>query len=348
MRIHLGHHFYGAGNLGDDFMLAGFLDALRTLEPAATFTCCVPFAREPLMQRFPTVEWLPYEDATRSRCIERCDVWLGVGGSPFQSALSRWFIDHLVTDAGLCARARKPMFFLGVGVQTTDELSVTDARHVCSQAAGIWTRDVASAERIRALIPPPPVFAAGDLAHIFFRNSPPPPARPGCLTVVANFDCGAWTGQSGFLRALQTLPASDRIWLAQESRKLPGGERALFATLPPTDQSRWRLVCPDQPGANLSAVLAWWPSGEWLLTARYHAALAGAWAGSKIVVLATNEKLRAAADELDAPLVTPDADEDTVARALASARPVAAPHQLADRAHGACAAFLRSAVAHRR
>ena len=25
MRIHLGHHFYGAGNLGDDFMLAGFL-----------------------------------------------------------------------------------------------------------------------------------------------------------------------------------------------------------------------------------------------------------------------------------------------------------------------------------
>src|ERR1044071_5657534 len=69
VRIHLGHHFYGAGNLGDDFMLAGFLAAMRTLAPETTFSCCVPFALEPLRQRFPEIAWLGYDDATRERCI---------------------------------------------------------------------------------------------------------------------------------------------------------------------------------------------------------------------------------------------------------------------------------------
>ena len=83
MRIHLGHHFYGAGNLGDDFMLAGFLGAMRAIEPDATFTCCVPFPLDPLQRRFPSVNWLAYENTERARSIERCDFWLGVGGSPF-------------------------------------------------------------------------------------------------------------------------------------------------------------------------------------------------------------------------------------------------------------------------
>src|ERR1044071_3659612 len=85
VRIHLGHHFYGAGNLGDDFMLAGFLGAMRTLAPSASFTCCVPFALEPLRTRFPSIEWQVYDEAVRARCIAQCDVWLGLGGSPFQS-----------------------------------------------------------------------------------------------------------------------------------------------------------------------------------------------------------------------------------------------------------------------
>ena len=27
-RVHIGHHFYGTGNIGDDLMMAGFLEAL--------------------------------------------------------------------------------------------------------------------------------------------------------------------------------------------------------------------------------------------------------------------------------------------------------------------------------
>lgn len=346
MRIHLGHHFYGAGNLGDDFMLAGFLAAIRRLAPDAAFTCCVPFPLRPLQRRFPEIVWCSYTESERERCISACDVWLGLGGSPFQSALSRWFVDHLIADARLCAQAGRPRFFLGVGVQEPAEFAVPEIRELCATAAGIWTRDAASADRIRTLPAPPPVVAAADLAHIFFRLNPPPPAAAGRLTFVGNFDYGAWPGQVAGLAAFATLPATDRVWLAQEARRLPGAERALFEALSPVEQARWRLVAPEDEGAPLDTVLARWPSGTWLVSARYHAAIAGAWAGSRVAVVATNEKLRGAAVELGVPAIAPHADASTVAAALAGTRPLPPPLALAGQAEAACADFLRSAVAH--
>ena len=368
MRIHLGHHFYGAGNLGDDFMLAGFLAAMRTLAPTATFTCCVPFPLDPLRLRFPTITWLPCDEPTRARCIAECAAWLGLGGSPFQSALSRWFVDHLLSEAALCARAHKPMYFLGVGVQTSAELADPDVQRICAQAAAIWTRDAASAERLAALPAPPPIASAADLAHLFFRETPPPAASAGRLTLVANFDYGAWPGQAAFLSAAQAsvpgLTITERVWLAQESRELPGAERALHRALPLAEQARWSLTIPDPvpspagslataesptSAESLTTALSRWPSGEWLVTARFHAALAGAWAGSKIAILATNEKLRAAAHELACPLLATDADAATVTRSLQSLTSQAgvssaALHLAADRAFDACAAFVRAAA----
>jgi hypothetical protein len=361
VRIHLGHHFYGAGNLGDDFMLAGFLAVMRTLAPQATYTCCVPFPLEPLRQRFPAIEWLPYDEAVRARCIGACDAWLGLGGSPFQHALSRWFIDHLSSDARECERAGKPMFFLGVGVQTTDELSDSEVRRVCAQASAIWTRDAASAERLTALPARPPIEASADLAHLYFKSNPPPAAIAGRLTVVANFDYGSWPGQAAFLDTVgdgaDTRPPfassiMDRVWLAQESRPLPGAERALYAALPPAERDRWRLVIPDlepTPAISVPAAMARWPSGQWLVTARFHAAFSGAWSGSSIVILGINEKLRGAARELGCPLLAIDADETAVREALrtsdtAAAPAVPAPSLLrsADQALASCAAFVRA------
>ena len=344
MRIHLGHHFYGAGNLGDDFMLAGFFAALRSLAPDATFTGCVPFPLEPLRARFPQVTWLPYTQAERARCIAECDVWLGLGGSPFQHALSRWFLDHLLVEADLCARAKKRMFFLGVGVQGADELLSPEIQRIAAQAAGIWTRDAGSAEMLRSLPSTPPIASAADLAHLFFRATRPPPAARGRVTVVPNFDYGTWPGQEAFLRASAPDRFATRVWLAQETRELPGAERALFAALPPAEKSRWQLVVPDAPDAPLPDVLARWPSGEWLVTARYHAALAGAWAGSRIVVIATNQKLRAAARELNCPVLQPDSDAAAVTRALEAARPAIPPAPSSQLAYDACAGFVRAAA----
>ena len=345
MRIHLGHHFYGAGNLGDDFMLAGFLRAMETAAPGASFTCSVPFPLEPLRQRFPAIDWLPYDEHALAVAIKGCDLWLGLGGSPFQSAQSRWFIDHLAADAGFCDRAAKPMYFLGVGVQTTTELSAPGVADICRRAAAIWTRDPQSAEFLRAVADAPPIEVGADLAHVFLREQSPPGPAAGRLTLVPNFDFGGWPGQQAFLAAARAFNATDRVWLAQESRDLPGAEIALYRSLPPDEQRRWSLINPEVPAAPLADVMRRWPTGEWLVTARYHAALAAAWSGSKVLVLPINEKLRAAAREIGAPLLDLDADAATALQAMRSAPSVARPVALADRAMAACVSLVRSVVA---
>ena len=340
VRIHLGHHFYGAGNLGDDFMLAGFLAAMRSIAPSAEFTCSVPFPLPPLQRRFSQVTWLPYEVGVREQAIDQCDAWLGLGGSPFQHTQSRWFVDHLLADARTCETRGKPMYFLGIGVQGTNELTHPDVHRIVANASAIWTRDRVSADRLRELQITSPVHAGADLAHVFFKTTPPPRAASGRFTAVLNFDFETWPGQAACLQAITEVTPQERVWLAQESRALAGAELALFEALDSAEHASWQLISPERPGAPLEDVLADWPSGEWLLTSRYHAALAGAWSGSKIVIITINEKLRAAAADLGVTTISSDADEDTVRRAFATASSPESPRSLADLAHKACAEFV--------
>lgn len=343
MNIHLGHHFFGAGNLGDDLMLAGFLTGMSEFLPAARFTCSIPFPPEPSRRRFPQITWLPYDEAARERAIAEADVWLGLGGSPFQSALSRWFVDHLGAEAGFCRRHGKPMYFLGVGVQDATETADETVRTVCAGARHIWTRDAGSAERLLASRGPDGVTPSADLSHLFLARCRPPAARAGRLCVVLNFDHRKWDGRDDALAGLEVLGAKENVWLVQESRQLAGAELDLHASLDERRQAYWKLTQPEKPGAPLESVIADWPTGEWLLTARYHSALLGAWAGSKIVVVGINEKLKSVAREICAPTVTEDSATDEVIRALRVATVNPAPLPSMERARAACLDFVQRA-----
>ena len=343
--VHLGHHFFGAGNLGDDFILAGFLGALATADKQVALTCCVPHPRPPLARRFPAVQWREYTPETRQRGVEACDVWLGLGGTPFQCEVSPWFADHLAQEEAWCAAAKKPMFFLGIGGQDPRAYESPALRRVADRAEMIWTRDAGTAQALAAFVPVRRLRPAADLAHLFFSVFPPPPAAPGRAAAVLNFDYRGWPGLEGAVRALSALPTRERIWLAQESRALPGAEQWLYSQLSPAARQGWSLRLPDQPGEPLAQVLAGWPSAEWLLTSRYHATLAGAWAGSRATVIAVNDKLRSAAAECGYPSLPVGASEAEFGAALAAAAPPP-PARLsarAESARAACAEFFAAA-----
>jgi len=305
-------------------------------------TCCVPHPREPLRRRFPAVRWLDYTPAARQACIETCDVWLGLGGAPWQTAVSSWFAEHLEVETALCAALGRPMYFLGVGGQDRSAYAAPALRRAGEQAVAVWTRDDRVAEALAGLLPPGRVRAAADPAHLFFAAHPPAPARPGRLTAVLNFDYGAWPGLAAALAALHRLPAADRIWLAQESRPLPGAELALFSGLDAAERGLWRLQLADTPGDPLPDAFARWPAGEWLLTSRYHATLASAWAGSRTVVLATNEKLRSVAAECGYPLLPLEADPAILPGLLQDSAPppTARMRERAEVARKACREFF--------
>jgi hypothetical protein len=221
-----------------------------------------------------------------------------------------------------CEAKGKPMYFLCVGSQDRAGLANPELRAAAEFAQAIWTRDAAAAEPLSGLAGAPGrVRTAADLAHIFFEAHRPPPAAPGRLTAVLNFDYAVWPAMGAALAALDRLPASERIWLAQESRALPGAERELFKSLPKTDRSRWTLTPADDSGRELTEVLGRWPSGEWLLTSRYHATLAGAWACSRAVVITINEKLQGVAAEFGYPTLSPSADPGGLDVLLQSATP---------------------------
>lgn len=340
--IHLGHDFFGAGNLGDDFMLAGFLGALAASGRKAELTGCVPHPLGPLARRFPQVRWLPSEPASRRQAVEQCDIWLGLGGSPFQCEVSGWFADHLAEQEALCAAAKKPMYFLGIGGQDPAAYAAPGLRRAAERAEAIWTRDERTAAALTAILPGRPVRSAADLAHVFFAASAPPPAASDRVAAALNFDYRGWPGLESAVAALMQLPARERIWLAQEARALPGAEQWLLGQLAPGARAAWTLCVPDQPGQPLASALARWPSAEWLLASRFHATLAGAWAGSRTVVLATNDKLRGAAEECRFPCLPITASGAEITAAFAEAAPTA-PTALALRAalaRAACDEFF--------
>jgi hypothetical protein len=332
--IHIGHHFFGAGNCGDDWMMAGFLSALP-LDRAIRLTCCSPYPVAPLRDRFPQVEWLGYSPEIRHDAVAQCTTWLGLGGSPFQSAVSRWFIDHLVEEARFCAAADKPMYYLGIGGQDPAAYALPEVGRILGQAEHIWTRDGRTAEAIRRTGMSQPVSESADLAHLHFRTGIVPRAKPGRLTAVFNFDYAAVPPQlQVMLQSLDRLQPAERVWAVQEERRLPGAELSLYEQLSEAQKLHWALRQEALPS---------WPSGEWLLSSRYHAALAGAWAGSKGVVIALNEKLRSAADETGFPLFEMGADPGALADRFAQAQPVAREQLLAraELAARACAEFFR-------
>ena len=186
------------------------------------------------------------------------------------------------------------MYFLGIGGQDPDAYALPEVQAVIRQAERIWTRDERSAAAAAAAGGEDHVLAGADLAHLHFRRAALPPAQVGRFSSVLNFDYGAmpaWLPQA--VEVAEQLGATEKIWAVQEERALPGAERWLFDQLAPAERVGWQLR---------QETLKHWPSGQWLLSSRYHSTLAGAWAGSRAVVVGLNEKLRAAADETGFPV----------------------------------------------
>jgi polysaccharide pyruvyl transferase WcaK-like protein len=298
VHCHIGHHFFGAGNFGDDLMLAGFLESCREYLPRLHLTCCTPFDRNSQQKRFPGIEWLEYSPGVREATVRSCDAWIGLGDTPFQTDVGRWFLDHLDDELDLCRRYHKPMYFLGVGVNNREALLDRVASELLRYASHIWSRDDNAGNLFAAVCGSSKVTSGADLAHPYLETVRAGECEPGVAGYVLNFEDSEKFRASAFAGWVASTRNLTHRWLFQEVRNLKGSETGLLEALPDDVIARLDQRKPDYGGDTLQQYLTQCGRPEFLITSRYHAALVGAWMGSRIVVIERNLKLAGCASQL--------------------------------------------------
>jgi polysaccharide pyruvyl transferase WcaK-like protein len=336
--IHIGHHFFGSGNIGDDFMLAGFLDHARAVCGPLRLTCCTPFDRECQSRRFEQIEWLPYDDRIREAAIASCDAWLGLGDSPFQSEVGEWFLTHLTHERELCERHGRPMFFLCVGVNDLGAVEYPATRRLVTAAQHIWVRDRQSAALLSAVGGANRVTVSSDLANIAFERRIARHVEAGVAGFLLNFEDGKAFSAPALADLARNLGLGEQRWLVQVVRRLDGSEWDLLDRLDAATRHCFAVRAPDYALASLDDLAGVWGHPELVVTSRYHGALLAAWTGARVVVIERNAKLTGLVEQLGLASVSDLRTAEPVLAAIREATPVP-PERLAALAGAAAAAI---------
>jgi len=342
LEVFLGFDFYGAGNVGDDLMIAGFLKGLAAKQNY-NLTCCIPPERVYAQkQRFPEIRWISASTEERVSLINRSDLWLGVGGTPFQAVGGKWLLKRIVADYESCPNVPKWMIGVGCEKEVVNELEF--AKYIVDRTERIWSRDNASRSVLLNELEASEdrVLSGGDLAHIFLEKTMPVSEerdRTGSslglivygeelskrdLDAVKSFTAGIRN------RFTVTFLANDVRPQKMEHRiynRIYGGILSPFRRKP-----GW--FAPDYQAADTTELIRHFLMYDTVLSSRYHGLLAAAWAGCKVAVISRSSKLSFLAAELDVPATSGKLTEGGLLNCLGSAKKVSRA-LLCDRAKAA-------------
>jgi hypothetical protein len=306
----LGFDFFGAGNIGDDLMLGGFLRALQALRPGrqAPILGTTPWDRASQASRFPEIQWLDAAAIDQSVATRSDFIWVGPGDTPFQMSVGPWILDHLQrqkTRWGRCARR----VMVNVGAESEIGGRESDFAAIAADLDRISVRD----EHTRAVlvnrlgVQPERISVGADLAHIALADpvtTRPIPRRAFDLGVILAAD----TLSAGDVEAIGRLIAERKTpvaFLTHDIRIGPGFERGVFADLTRRLGSAFRdnavLLVPPYAEGSLADLIAPIALCEIVLTTRYHGAVVAAWTGARVAAIGRSSKVTSVAAELGIP-----------------------------------------------
>jgi ADP-heptose:LPS heptosyltransferase/polysaccharide pyruvyl transferase WcaK-like protein len=321
--VHLGFPFYGAGNLGDDLMVDGFLQWLAESNQSLGISASISGSIESQARRFPQIYWTSATIENRVRHISACDAYLGLGGTPFQNDSGPWMLDYLAADLELCQRYDKPLYLLGVGVGNESALDDPRARRVIDYASKIWTRDERSARLLRARFATDKIVSGADLAHLSLSRMSLS-CGPGSQTGwIVHFEDQRLFSLPVLTELLADVELAPHRWLVQEVRPLAGSEQETLGRLSPAAREHLEVDTPDYAQALSAAELvSAWTIPSTLVSSRYHGLMVGAWAGARLLAVERNDKLAGAAESLGCASVPSLTDAKQWRAGWGCARPV--------------------------
>ncbi len=330
LRIFVGFDFYGAGNIGDDLMVEGFLGEFASKQ-AVELTCALPpecLASQRL--RFPSIRWIATTPEERIALIKASDLWLGIGGTPFQASGGRWLLKRILADFEAAPAVPKWMLGIGCEAEVIEEFDM--AAQVLAGTERIWTRDEASRsvlfETFQASVER--VITGGDLAHLAMEEL--------TSSVLNRADVRQGVGLILFgerfrnddLREIKSfvssLYASQPVTFLANDVRRGRFEHKMFARLYDGPLSRFfrrpDWLAPDYTGSDLAALVAHFRRFDTVISSRYHGLVAAAWAGCRVGAIARNSKISFLADELGIPVLSGPLTSRALNSCLEDARPV--------------------------
>jgi len=315
--VHIGFDFWGAGNLGDDLMLAGFLHWIETHKIDCRVSALCAHNISAMRLRFPSVEWFPSDRESRARALAGADAWVGLGGGVFQIEVGTWILDQML-EALQAAKARGiPAFLVGVGVNNRAALETEQAQTIKTLAQGIWLRDHTCVELAHSCGFSQDITRLGaDTAHLYCAaNRGLTLAHEHALVIHA--DINAVSAEA--LREAKSKAPTPWAWVCQEVRPIPDSESLLFDKVSPLLGNGLRLVRPDYSQASIEDLHHTVASWDCVLSSRFHTSLAAAWSGARLAIYERNDKLRAIRNDLNCERCINLEQANEVARALRQA-----------------------------
>jgi polysaccharide pyruvyl transferase WcaK-like protein len=297
----LGFDFVGAGNIGDDLMVAGFLDAIAALRPRFWPRLYGACAHNVLSQRkrFGQILWNP-------RARPDVDCWAGVGGTPFQTTCGDWMLDFFQRELPRTRNIPRRVL-VAIGVEGEIESRRGEYSAVAQEFQHISTRDEFSRAILveRLGVPEARVMAGADLANLslarLFADTTPPKKeyRLGLTLAGDTLSPQDFCEIEKFL-ASRTHPVA---FIACETRLASYFERGihprLAARLP---AGRLDIRFCQYSDDDLTEMVRPIAECETVISGRYHGLLAAAWAGCKVAAIGRSSKLTALAAELEVPI----------------------------------------------
>lgn len=279
-------------------MVAGFLQAIRDADIRFRLTCSIPHNLSSQRHRFPEIEWFDYTHENRQRCITECDIWLGLGDSPFQTDIGMWLVGHIMQELYLCRELKKPMYFLGVGANNADAFINPHVRTIIDYATHIWTRDDQTATYISTASSAAAVTSGTDLANIYLSQHDFPAVEPGTIAFLLHFEKEDLFDINALGKVMDNTNSFEHRWLLQEVRPIPGSESKMLDLLPADYRNQMDVRVPDYEHGSTEELIRCWGIPEILITSRYHGALIGATMGSRVIAIRRNDKIKGLANQL--------------------------------------------------
>jgi polysaccharide pyruvyl transferase WcaK-like protein len=309
MEAFLGFDFYGSGNVGDDLMLAGFLNLCSEFD--FTFNCVVPRSVSLLSQRFPEVNWLQDSEYDREEVLSESDMWVGVGDTPFSDRQSSWLLDYVVDQVDLCKRHGNPMYMIGVGAEKELLTSIhrPKASKIIESVKRIVTRDRISLRILEKVWNNhsylDKIVQGVDLANFYLVNSCLDGMIDRGKIGICYWDEDYNSEQRLFLKDLLNILRErgyDVEFFANETR--PQYERRIYRDLVGFwgwlgIHTKSSFYCPGYVSSStINELISHYKRYDVVVASRYHALLTAAWMGKRCVGIDNRSKTAALAASL--------------------------------------------------